>query len=77
MIYHSFILYAKFIMIYSINSDEININHLLVSCYKAYKMKGEGKMKLLENILKAAAALIAAAMSIVKFVNIIRKMATA
>lgn len=35
------------------------------------------KMKLFENILKAAAALIASAMSIVKFINIIKKIAQA
>lgn len=38
-------------------------------------MKGDDIiMQLVENILKAVAALIASAMSIVKFINIIKKM---
>jgi hypothetical protein len=36
-----------------------------------------GKLKIFENILKAASALIAAAMSIIKFISITDKMAKA
>ena len=36
-----------------------------------------GKLKVFENILKAASALIAAAMSIIKFIGIIDKMSSA
>lgn len=36
-----------------------------------------GKLKIFENILKAASALIAAAMSIIKFISIVDKMAQA
>lgn len=54
------------------------ISHAASLTIKKHKKEGEGtllgKWKEFENILKAASALIAAAMSIVKFVGIIGKM---
>lgn len=53
------------------------ISHAASLTIKKHKKEGGtllGKWKKVENVLKAASALIAAAMSIVKFVSIIGKM---
>lgn len=53
------------------------ISHAASLTIKKHKKEGGtllGKWKMFENILKAASALVAAAMSIVKFVTIIGKM---
>lgn len=68
----SIAVYDGSMAIYSIYSAE-NISAIIASLMRGRRIL-LGKLKLFENILKAASALIASAMSIVKFIGIIGKM---
>lgn len=69
----SYIVYAQSILIYSFYS----IRHT-IRCGVSMKRKekGMGKLKFIENILKAASTLVAALVSFVKFIDMAFSMKT-